>query len=252
MNGNVTVSPAYPGRVLGNGSTGSEVARVQTYLNALRGGGSALLRVDGIYGSGTAARVKSFQQEAGLTADGVVGQNTWNALVRLYNVRYGGSADTYPGIALSSGMRGQDVLRLQQHLNAVANIYTAINRQSEDGVYGTNMTDAVRRFQKQHGLTADGIVGEKTWNKLVAVRRQNAPVTTPFEGNLSTGSSGDGVRFVQSYLAAAGYPVTVDGIFGARTAEAVRAFQRARGLKVDGIVGRATHTALVNAFNSTL
>lgn len=244
-----TVSPSFSGTLLKNGSTGSEVARVQTYLNALRGTG---LRVDGIYGSKTVQAVRAFQQASGLAADGTVGRATWNALIGQYNARFGGSADTYPGIALRNGLRGQDVLRMQQHLNVIANTYTAVNKQTEDGIHGANMTNAVRRFQKQHGLTADGIVGPATWNKIVAVRGRNAAVTTPFERNLSVGSSGDAVRFVQSYLSAAGYPVAVDGVFGSRTGQAVRSFQQAKGLKADGIVGRSTHSALVQAFNNTL
>lgn len=57
---------------------------------------------------------------------------------------------------------------------------------------------------------------------------------------LRRGSRGAEVRALQRALAAAGHPVTVDGDFGARTEAAVRAFQSASGLVVDGVVGART------------
>lgn len=73
----------------------------------------------------------------------------------------------------------------------------------------------------------------------------------PWDGTLlRTGSRGAAVGAIQSglnrALAAAGrQPLVVDGVFGSRTAAAVRWFQQARGLEVDGIIGRQTWTALV-------
>ncbi|MEJ5348590.1 MAG: peptidoglycan-binding protein [Desulfosoma sp.] len=56
---------------------------------------------------------------------------------------------------------------------------------------------------------------------------------------------GDDVRRLQEALGRAGYPVSVDGVFGPETHRAVLAFQKAKGtLKVDGIVGPATRAAL--------
>ena len=59
------------------------------------------------------------------------------------------------------------------------------------------------------------------------------------------GSTGEQVRTIQTKLKNWGYyDGTVDGIFGSRTAEAVRYFQRKNGLTADGIVGPATLKAL--------
>jgi peptidoglycan hydrolase-like protein with peptidoglycan-binding domain len=49
----------------------------------------------------------------------------------------------------------------------------------------------------------------------------------------------------QYLLRARGRNLTVDGIFGAKTDDAVRAFQRQKGLAVDGIVGSNTWSALI-------
>ena len=261
-NQNATVSPVYPGTVLKSGSSGSEVARVQKYIGALRVKYPSLPNptVDGKYGSGTTAAVKQYQGVARLSIDGMVGRNTWDALIADYNATIGGSADTYPGIPLRPGMRGQDVQHMQLLLNELAKKYTGINAQTVDGKYGGNMTAAVRRFQRQFGLSADGILGSDTWNRIVSVHGKleagtPAPVVTPYPGTvLSTGSSGDSVRFVQSYLnGVAGRAfLAVDGIYGQNVTRAVSSFQASAGLKVDGKVGSATWNALIPAFNKTL
>ncbi len=59
------------------------------------------------------------------------------------------------------------------------------------------------------------------------------------------GSSGSVVTQIQKTLKSAGYyTYTVDGIYGSRTAAAVKKFQKAKGLTVDGICGAATLAAL--------
>ncbi len=245
------------------GSSGSEVARMQTYLNGLRDAKYPTLNrlvVDGRYGSATASTVMQYQVINRLSMDGVIGHDTWNAIVSDYNATIGGSADTYPGIPLRPGDRSQDVRHMQGRLNEVARIYTGINTQTVDGAYGNNMTNAVRRFQRQFSLSADGILGKDTWNKIVSVHNamqagNPTHVTTQYPGvPLRVGSTGDYVRFVQSYLnGISGRPLlTVDGNYGQNTTRAVGLFQATAGLPVDGVVGSATWAALIPAFNATL
>ena len=120
--------------------------------------------------------------------------------------------------------------------------------------------DAVRRFQRQFSLSADGILGKDTWNKIVSVHNamqagNPTHVTTQYPGvPLRVGSTGDYVRFVQSYLnGISGRPLlTVDGNYGQNTTRAVGLFQATAGLPVDGVVGSATWAALIPAFNATL
>lgn len=259
----VAADPAYPGVVLRPGSSGSEVARMQLYLNGLRDAAyPTLIRltVDGRYGSGTASTVMQYQVLNGLSMDGLIGRNTWDSIVGEYNTLIGGSSDTYPGIALRPGSRGEDVRHMQRRLNELARIYTAINPQNADGIYGDHTTNAVRRFQEQFGLSADGVLGLNTWNKIVSVYEavtagRPTAVVTPYPGNpLRVGSTGDSVRFVQSYLNAIhGTPhLNVDGNYGQATARSVAAFQAISGLTPDGIVGAGTWPALISAFNATL
>lgn len=75
---------------------------------------------------------------------------------------------------------------------------------------------------------------------------------TPAQPVLRMGSSGSAVRDLQQRLLQAGYnPGPIDGIFGSQTDRAVRAYQQARGLSIDGIVGPQTWAALSGGKSST-
>ena len=190
---------------------------------------------------------------------------TWDSIVSDYNSLPPVNPDVYPGTPLRPGDSGRQVTNMQTRLNNVQPVYTAINYQSADGKYGSNMTNAVRRFQGQFGLTVDGIIGQQTWNKIVSVsngvtERNNTAVTSTYPGYvLNNGSQGDSVRFIQSYLNAvnsytgSGWPVlTVDGIYGSMTKQVVRNFQTRYGLTADGLVGQNTWAFIIRRFNNSL
>ena len=109
---------------------------------------------------------------------------------------------------------------------------------SVDGIFGLRTESAVRSFQADNSLSIDGLVGNNTWRTLL---------TIPPYPLLRNGSQGAYVRFAQQLLESNLYPVgTIDGIFGNRTQSAVRSFQSANGLAVDGIIGPNTWSALAS------
>lgn len=270
-NENGLAAPAavpYPGSPLRRGDSGDSVKLMQFYLDSIREyiyPSLGFLTVDGIFGAKTEATVKQYQLIKGLTVDGVIGLITWNAIVADYDSIPSSATDVYPGKPLSSGSTGIAVVTMQTKLDEIVPTYTAINLQTIDGKFGTNMSNATRRFQRQFGLVADEVIGEKTWYAIVGVHKNTKAgspdrVLTKYPGTpIMQGDSGDYVRFVQSYMNkvgtynGAGFPkVTIDGIFGTATKQLVLAFQKYFALKQDGIVGQNTFTVMVEQFNRTL
>ena len=215
--------------------------------------------MDGQYGGATVQAVKQFQTMAGLTVDGMTGQSTWNALYTQYAGIYG-PGEIYPGIVAAPGAKGAVVKSMQQKLAALSKVYTGIQTISTDGVFGGGTSAALRRFQPQFGLIADALLGKNTFAALAkvyeAVRAGNPPkvVTRYARYVMQQGSSGDWVRFLQSYLnGVSGVPqLTVDGKFGSGTKKSVVAFQGQQGLTADGKVGTATWSRLITVFNQQL
>lgn len=64
---------------------------------------------------------------------------------------------------LTYGSRGDDVRKLQQALQSAG---YDIGSTGADGIYGGRTQEAVRRYQQQNGLSADGIAGDLTQGKL--------------------------------------------------------------------------------------
>lgn len=77
-----------------------------------------------------------------------------------------GIPSSYPGYSLSVGSSGDAVRQIQEQLNAISNHYPLIPKVAVDGVFGSATENSVRVFQEIFDLTADGIVGRRTWYKI--------------------------------------------------------------------------------------
>lgn len=151
---------------------GEDVKWVQSSMNKLI---SAGLVVDGIYGKNTRNAVKNFQAAHGLAVDGIVGPNTVEMINRLI-----GDADYTPPqqsivtilkngyemalTTLRNGSKGDGVRWLQIALNSAIGAALDV-----DGHYGPKTAAAVREFQSQQGLSADGIFGVMSRGAMQAV-----------------------------------------------------------------------------------
>lgn len=128
-----------------------------------------------------------------------------------------------------------NVAALQVALRAVHAYGGAI-----DGVNGPRTRAAVRRFQRRKGLPVNGVAGRRT-------RRALGRRGRPLLGSrvMRQGHRGWDVAALQFLLSRRGHsPGSIDGGFGPRTRAAVRRFQRARRLAVDGVAGPATIRSL--------
>src|SRR5664279_4036990 len=129
-------------------SPGDVTSRAVQYLLDAHG---ATLAVDGIFGPETAAAVRSFQRSHGLVVDGVVGDQTWPALL----------------VTVSRGSQGPAVKAVQEELNARVTPYGYHNLQvAVDGSFGPITDAAVREFQ---GLVQSPYYGELVVDGIVAV-----------------------------------------------------------------------------------
>lgn len=191
----------------------------------------------------------------------------------VYNAPTAPNIPSYSGVPLQVGSAGAQVRTVQRELNRISANYPAIPRiGSVSGVFDAATRNAVIVFQQIFGLAVDGVVGKQTWYKLKYIYNgvKNlseiysegltiSEVERVFSNVLRQGDRGIAVRTIQYYLNFVGQfndsltiGIAEDGIFGQETKRAVEAFQRYYGLTVDGIVGRNTWNAVIDAYNDIL
>lgn len=177
------------------GSQGESVIELQAVLLLM---GYYTGSLDGIYAENTAQAVRKFQQDAGLTVDGMAGTDTWARLFppspivaqpsvvspaittvvapATTNVNPPNTPNNSPTVAnplpvqissgdwqiLRLGMEGSAVLGLQQRLTALG-FYSG----PTNGVFDSKTEAAVKAAQQKFNLPADGTVGPATWNALM-------------------------------------------------------------------------------------
>ena len=179
---------------------------------------------------------------------------------------------TYPGTPLRLGSGGEDVVEIQRQLNRIAVNYPSIPKITESTGYFEQTTQtAVKQFQKIFNLVQDGIIGKDTWYKIKQIYNgikglselysegiTISEIERKYERLLKLGTRGPSVRILQYYLQFLSYfnlklpYVSMDGIFGQETYDAVLTFQSLYGLDVDGIVGKNTWDMIQDAYIGVL
>ena len=179
-----------------------------------------------------------------------------------------GAQQSYPGTPLRQGSRGPFVTVIQTELNRISRNYPAIPRIPEvDGIFGPKTEAAVRKFQEIFDLDADGVVGKATWYALVRLYtavlslselrsqgQQFYAVNWAYPSGLQQGARGDKVRHLQYMLSVLSEfipqvpEVTIDGVFGPATRNAVLAAQGFLGLPQTGVVDEITWDEIYDQF----
>ena len=258
------------------GSKGSLVGTIQTRLQELGYYSGPITQVND---TATAAALKAFQKANGLKADGVAGAQTQTLLFSGGAVASGATptpaptptptpAPTFrvPAASVGNGSTGENARLVQQRLKDLG-YYTG----KVDGKFGSGSVSALKRFQSNNGLKADGVAGTTTyavlfsWNALAATETPTpapaavtptpvpvaTPVPTPVEVTrentvtVQLGVTGDAVLRLQERLTVLGYyQSALDGVCKADDVAAIRTFQQMNGLKVDGVAGYATQVKL--------
>ena len=148
---------------LESGSSGSKVRTLQNRLIAL---GYLSGKATGEYDAATRAAVFAFQDANKLWKDGIAGPKTLKLLYS-NNAKKASSAVASMGETLESGSKGSAVKALQKRLKELGYL-----KGSVDGSYGEVTEDAVKRFQKQHGLKVDGKAGAETLELLYSAKAE--------------------------------------------------------------------------------
>lgn len=233
------------------GDTGSSVTQIQQKLYDL---GFLVCKPTGYFGATTQAAVTNFQKSEGLTADGKVGSATLKAL-------FGSSASSTSTTSSSAGTTSSkgDALRYGDNNSYVTQLQQALHdkgflKANPTGYFGSSTEEAVKSFQRSKGLTVDGIAGTATrkallgssYTSLTGNTTTAAATASKVEGAINPGDRGETVKTVQTRLKALGYYTynKVTDFYGPITESAVRAFQKANGLAVDGVIGPKTLSKL--------
>jgi peptidoglycan hydrolase-like protein with peptidoglycan-binding domain len=140
--------------ILKKGSTDPAVRDLQEALKAL---GHDPGPIDGVFGAKTESAVKAFQQQRGITVDGIVGRVSW------INVDEADQSEP----VLRVGSSGLPVRRLQSRMSAVG-----FDTGGVDGRFSPKTEQAVKQLQQQATLGVDGIVGPKTWAVVDALENE--------------------------------------------------------------------------------
>ena len=185
------------------------------------------------------------------------------------NAPISGITSSYPGTPLRRGTSGPSVVTVQTELNRISQSYPAIPKINPvDGIFGAQTEAAVRKFQQIFDLSVDGVVGRATWYALVryyvAVTRlaELRSQGQRFYANswatsdpIEQGDRGIKVEHLQYMLSVLSEfireipNVTIDGIFGPATRNAVLAAQRRFELPQTGIVNAETWDEIYDQFS---
>lgn len=272
------IQESYPGQALRIGSIGESVKTIQRQLNRIRKNYPAIPKIpveDGKFNALTNEAVKVFQKIFSLVPDGIVGKKTWYEISRIYvGVKKLGELESEgeklpvnhkpPSIIIRLGSEGQAVTVAQYFLACISAFYDKVLPVNISGKFDNNTVVSVKSFQQLFGLDSDGIIGPKTWEKLYSVYKQIEPYILVGSGKIPTypahiikeGDRGEDVKIVQQWLSIVSRKYTtipkisVDGIFGPKTKEAVIKFQNQFGLSPDGLIGPITWRKLSEIYVS--
>jgi N-acetylmuramoyl-L-alanine amidase len=146
-------------RLYRQGDDGEAVRDIQDRLAAL--GFDSSDDPTGSFGTGTSAAVSAFQARRGLWIDGIVGPDTWRALVSAgYKL---GSRILYHRVPM---MAGDDVAELQRRLNSLGFDCGLV-----DGIFGPDTLHGLLEFQSNRGLAEDGLTGAEVIDELMLMSR---------------------------------------------------------------------------------
>ena len=151
---------------------------------------------------------------------------------------------------LKKGSKGNEVKKLQKQLNKLGIVSSKL---AVDGIFGDKTQQAIRALQKELGVAQTGIwdaatrAAASTNTELTAFKSNASETTIDISKTLGLGSRGSEVKKLQNMLnnfRKTGDKLVADGIFGPKTQEALKEFQKEVGVKQTGVFDKATRDAV--------
>lgn len=129
----------------------------------------------------TQQMVIAFQNKYNITANGIVDANTWKALKEAYDQtlamipkEYLSNIDElYPGLFLSKGMEGDNIINLQRFLYLICEKSHDIPGVKVNGIFDSLTEQSVKAIQRRYNLEENGVVGPGTWYRIVELSKEN-------------------------------------------------------------------------------
>lgn len=158
------------------GDSSPQVAILQYYIDYISAYYDTIpsIEIDGVFGESTRNAVLAVQATFGLPEDGIVGEQTWNAISNAYNgiirripVQFAeGNIVPYQGIVLRQGAESDTVRILQEYLDFISQYISEIPSVSPTGYFGPRTQQSVEAFQRLYGLPVTGYVEAVTWARI--------------------------------------------------------------------------------------
>lgn len=227
LTSSVMTAHAMPESVLKIGSKGPEVKELQQKLS--ENGFLEEKYITGFFGRETESAVEEYQKSKNINQTGVAAEKTIEALF----------SDIDGSLVLKNGTESNEVKVLQQKLADMG--YLASDKVT--GYYGDVTEAAVKKFQKEHGISSTGVAAKLTIERI----NELSNITKLDEDRVyKAGDEDSGVKALQQRLCQLGYLDSkyVTGYYGAITVSAVKKFQKSNQISQTGTVASLTITAL--------
>lgn len=170
-------------RQLELGDTGQYINTLNYLINVVSYFDSSIPFLDlsgDVFTEDTKQVVVAFQNKYGLPATGIVNARTWAALREAYRLTLKNIPREYitslneffPGRFLSEGMRGDDIINLQNFLYIICQKTKSIPGVVVNGIFDNLTEQSVKSIQKRYNLEENGIVSPIVWYRIVELSKE--------------------------------------------------------------------------------